>query len=67
MLVYVSNNGEEAEQQLRKLSLNNLISNSKYLTGEENLRIRFVDIEDESMDIKVNEFVSNVVFHRYCV
>ena len=45
-----ANNGAEAEQQLRKLSLNNLISNSKYLTGEENLRIRFVDIEDDIMD-----------------
>ena len=43
-------NGEEAEQQLKKLSVNDLINNSKYLSGDENLRIRFVDIEGDIMD-----------------
>ena len=42
-------NGEEAEQQLKKLSVNNLINTSKYLSGDENLRIRFVDIEDDAL------------------
>lgn len=45
-----AHNGEEAEQQLKKLSVNNIINNSKYLSGEENLRIRFIDTEGDIMD-----------------